>query len=64
MYPIAVRITGSTVVDGAGPAGKSRRVRFAAKKVQILLTNEKVRVVYRICAGREVVVEDGDGRGR
>src|SRR5438552_14802875 len=64
MNPVAVRVTGSAVVDGAGPAGKAERVRLAAQKVYVLLAHKEVRVVDWIQAGDRFVVGNGYSRRR
>ena len=65
VYPIALGRISCAVVDGAGPAGESVRIGFAAQKVYVLLAHEEVGLINRIHAVTDAfVVLDGHGGGR
>ena len=63
VYPVALRRISCAVVDGAGPAGKSAWIGFAAQEIYVLLTHEEVGVIDRIRAIRGVVIDDRHGCG-
>src|SRR5712692_380242 len=64
MNTVALGGVAGAVVNRAGPAGKSRRVRFAAQEVYVLLPHKEVRVVDRIGTVRDIVVDNRHGRRR
>src|SRR5713226_9261317 len=58
MDTVALGGIAGAVVDGAYPAGKARWIGFAAEEVYVLLAHKEVRVVDRVRAIRDIVVDN------
>src|SRR5439155_19503997 len=64
VYPIALGRITRAVINRIHPAIETKIIRFAAKKVYVLLAHEEIRVVYRIWPIHCLVISDRDRRCR
>src|SRR5437870_3941300 len=64
MDPVALRRITRAVINRVHPAIETKIIRFAAEKVDVLLSHEEVRVVNRIWPIDCLVISDRDRRCR